>query len=172
MLPPPTTIATSTPRSATTFTWSAIAPMRSGSAPYSWSPMSDSPDNLRRMRRKAGLPSSTGGLLLPHHVAREAPDHDVLARFGRGLGAQLLDGLAAVLVLVDVLLVEQDNLLHPLLDAALDDLRPDVLGLVGGLLLEDPRLRLLGLLRDLVLGDVLRGRGGDVQRHVAHELLE
>ena len=55
---------------------------------------------------------------------------------------QLLDRLAVVLVGVDVLLLEQDDLLHPLAQLALDDLRADVLGLVGGLLLEDAQLGL------------------------------
>ena len=46
----------------------------------------------------------------------------------------------------------------------------DVLGLVGRLLLEHAQLGLLGLLGDLVLGDVAHlRRGGDVQRDVAGE---
>src|SRR5205814_2875145 len=98
MLPPPTTIATSTPRSATRCTCSAMAAIRSGSAPYSSDPMRASPESLRRMRRKAGLPSSTALLLLAYRVAGEAADHHVLAGLGRDVLAQLLDRLAVVLL--------------------------------------------------------------------------
>src|SRR3954449_5333761 len=124
MLPPPTTTATSTPRACTRRTCSAIAAIRSLSAPYSSGPISASPDSLRRMRAKAGSPPAAGstssraisgasarpppsGAFLAHLEAREAPDDDVLAGLrGRG-GAQVLDRLAAVLVVVDVRLVEQ-----------------------------------------------------------------
>src|SRR4051812_36371780 len=100
----------------------------------------------------------------------EPADDDVLAGLRAELGAKLLDRLAVVLVGVDVLLVEQHDLLHPLAQLAFGDLRAHVLGLVGRLLLEDAQLGLLGLPGDLVLGDVLRGRQrGDVQRDVAGE---
>ena len=70
-------------------------------------------------------------------------------------------------------LVEQDDVVHPRLELALGDLRADVLGLVGGLLLEHAQLGVLGVLRDVVLGDVQRRRrGGDVQRDLAGEGLE
>src|SRR5919198_1559421 len=84
--------------------------------------------------------------------------------------APLLDRLAVVLVAVDVDLVEQDDLVEPALQLALDDPRAHVLGLVGGLLLEHPRLGVADVLGDLVFADVagLR-RGGDVQRHVLGE---
>ena len=59
----------------------------------------------------------------PTGEAREAADDDVLAGLRRELGAQLLDRLAVVLVGVDVLLVEQHDLLDPLAQLALDDLR-------------------------------------------------
>src|SRR3954451_14214697 len=111
--------------------------------------------------------------LLPDREADEALDDDVLAGLGREGGAQLLDRLAVVLVAVDVLLVEQDDLLVPGLQLALDDFGPDVLRLVGGLLLEDAGLAVLVLLGDLVLGDVRRlRRGGDVQGEVLGELDE
>src|SRR4051812_3801605 len=98
----------------------------------------------------------------------EPADDDVLAGLRAELGAKLLDRLAVVLVGVDVLLVEQHDLLHPLAQLAFGDLRAHVLGLVGRLLLEDAQLGLLGVLRDLVLGDVPGGRQrGDVQRDVA-----
>src|SRR3954454_17131361 len=167
MLPPPTTTATSTPSAWTRSTCSAIALMRSGSAPYSRSPMSASPESFRRMRSNAAE-----ALLLADLVAREATDHDVLACLRRRGRPHVLDRLAAVLVLVHVLLVQQHDLLQPLAQAALGDLRPHVLRLVGGLLLEDPQLALALLLRYVLLRHVQRGGRRDVQGHVARELLE
>src|SRR3954470_7929700 len=101
MFPPPTTTATSTPSACTRSTCSAMALMRSGSAPYSRSPISASPESFRRMRSKAAE-----ALLLAHLITTEAPDHDVLARLRRGGRAQVLDRLAAVLLAVHVLLVQ------------------------------------------------------------------
>src|SRR5690348_2161189 len=162
MLPPPTTIATSTPRWQTRCTSAAIAAIRSASAPYSALPMRASPESFRRTRLKAGRAPSVEGWpancprLLADLEASEAPDHHVLARLrGRGR-AQLLDGLSAVLVLVHVLLLEQDDLLEPLAELALGDLRAHVLRLVGGLLLVDAELGLLVLLGNVLLGDVER----------------
>ena len=78
--------------------------------------------------------------------------------------------LLVVLVDVDVRLVQEDDLLHPLAQLALGDLRPHVLGLVGGLLLEHAQLGVLVGLRDLVLVDVAHaGRAGDVEGDVARE---
>src|SRR4051812_481565 len=146
--------------------------------------MRDSPDSFNRMRLKTGSATTRrsygppwldvgGNRLLADGEADEPLDDDVLARLGREVGAQLLDRLAVVLVAVDVLLVEQDDVLVPGLELALDDLGPDVLRLVGGLLLEDPGLGVLVGLRDLLLVDVLRLRGGgDVQREVLGELDE
>ena len=133
--------------------------------PYSRSPISASPEQLQQDPPEGGLAHAPDGEL------REASGSTT---FSPGLGgqlrAELLDRLAVVLVAVDVLLVEQDDLLHPLAQLALGDLGPHVLGLVGGLLLEHAQLGLLGLLGTLVLGDVLRpARGGDVQRDVARE---
>src|SRR3954451_19346412 len=108
-----------------------------------------------------------------HREAGEAPDHDVLARGAGEVRADLLDRLLVVLVLVDVRLVEQHDVVHPGLELALGDLGADVLGLVSRLLLEDAQLGVLGLLRDLLLGDVLHlRRGGDVHRDVTREVLE
>src|SRR3954469_4743630 len=167
MLPPPTTTATSTPSACTRSTCLAMALMRSGSAPYSRSPMSASPESFRRMRSKAAE-----ALLLAHLVAREPADHDVLTRLRRRGRAQVLDRLTAVLVLVHVLLVQKHDLLEPLAQPALGDLRPDVLGLVGGLLLEDPQLAPPILVGDILLRHVERRGRGDVQGDVARELLE
>src|SRR4051794_26468 len=102
--------------------------------------MSASPDSFSRTRLNAGSDASPATVLLADREAREAAHDDVLARLARELGAELLDGLAVVLVAVDVRLLEQDRLLHPLAQLALGDLRPHVLGLVGGLLLEHPQL--------------------------------
>src|SRR5436305_15286943 len=132
--------------------------------------MRDSPDSFNRMRSKTGsatrrdprraavseppgeLPpvtSPSGRASLPDREADEPLDADVLAGLGREVGAQLLDGLAVVLVAVDMLLVQQDDLAVPLLELTLDDARAHVLGLVGGELLEDADLAVLVLLRDL-----------------------
>src|SRR3954470_4078614 len=174
MLPPPTTTATSTPRSCWRRTCSAIAAIRTGSAPYARAPISASPESFSSIRLKAGpaSASATRSGLLADLEAREAADHDVLARLRRRGRAQVLDGLAAVLVRVHVLLVEQHDLLEPLAQPPLGDLRAHVLGLVGSLLLEDPQLTLAVLLGHLVLRDVLRRGGRDVQGDVARELLE
>src|SRR5690242_16207158 len=129
--------------------------------------MRASPESLRRIRLKTGSP--IGGLRADGE-AREAADHDILPGGAGELGAQLLDRLALVLVAVDVDLVEQDRLLHPLAQLALGDLAADLLRLVGRLLLEHAQLGLLGVLGDVVLGDPLDGRaGGDVQGDLAGE---
>ncbi len=68
---------------------------------------------------------SLGHRLVPDREAREAADDDVLAGRRRDRGTQLLDRLAVVLVRVDVLLLEQHDLLEPLLHPALGDLLLD-----------------------------------------------
>src|SRR4051794_18293727 len=130
--------------------------------------MRASPDSLIRTRWKTGSSN-----LCADGEPREAAGDDVLARRAGEVRAHLLDRLAAVLVGVDVGLVEQHDVVHPRLELALGDLRADVLRLVGRLLLEDAQLGVLGLLRDLVLGDVQDARrGGDVHRDLAGEGLE
>jgi hypothetical protein len=57
MLPPPTTTATSTPRSWTALISSAMARATFTSTPYACAPISASPDALSRMRLKAGAPA-------------------------------------------------------------------------------------------------------------------
>src|SRR5436305_1136991 len=179
MLPPPTTIATSTPRACTRSISAAMAAMRSASAPYSAEPIRASPESFKRMRLNAGrapLPdacASTSRLgLLADLEAGEAADHHVLARLRGGRGPQVLDGLPGVLVLVHVLLVEEDDLLEPLAKLALGDLRAHVLRLVGGLLLVDAELRVLCLLRHVLLGDVERRGSCDLYGDLARELAE
>src|SRR3954453_4485897 len=106
--------------------------------------MSASPLSFSRMRSKTG--SDADGEL------GEAADDDVLTSGPRQLGAQLLDRLAVVLVAVDVRLLEQDDLLQPLVELALGDLPADVLGLVGGVLLAHAQLGLLGLVGNFLFG--------------------
>src|SRR5579871_5677620 len=118
MLPPPGTIASCTPESTTPRTAAAIATTRSGSVPYSRSPISASPESFRRTRENTG-PGMSG--LFADHEARETPDHDVLAGRRGDLVRELADRLAVVLVGVDVGLVEQHRLRVPLRELALGD---------------------------------------------------
>src|SRR3954447_15587200 len=167
MLPAPTTIAIWTPSSWTRAISAATARTRTGSVPYSSEPIRDSPESFRRIRLKAATRAET---LLADGEPDETPDHDVLAGLGREVRAQLLDGLAVVLVAVDVRLLEQDDLLVPLAQLALRGLLAGLLGHVVELLGVDTHLGLLGLLGHLVDRDPLRrGRRRDVQRDVLGE---
>src|SRR3954451_20948245 len=165
MLPPPTTIATSTPRSVIPFTAVAMEAMRWGSVPKGRSPISASPDSFSRSRRK------TGSLFSANLEPREATDDHVLAGLLRDVGAQLLDRASLVLG-VHVLLVEQDDVLEALLDLAFHDLAADVLRLVGDLLLEDALLGRDELLRHVLLGHLVRAHRSDVLSDLARKLLE
>src|SRR4051795_3708491 len=114
--------------------------------------MRDSPESLSRIRSNAASatisgPSGADG------EAREALDDDVLAELAGQLRADLLDGLALVLVRVDVDLVHEGDLLEPLAQLALGHLGADVLRALGGLLLEDAQLGLPGLLGDVLVRD-------------------
>src|SRR4051812_47233747 len=143
MLPAPTTIAIWTPSSWTRAISAATARTRSGSVPYSSEPIRDSPESLTRIRLKAATRAET---LLADGEADEAPDHDVLAGLGREVGPQLLDGLAVVLVAVDVRLLEQDDLLVPLAELPLGGLLAGLLGHAVELLGVHAHLGVLGLL--------------------------
>src|SRR5215213_2107397 len=179
MLPAPTTTQISTPRACTCAIWRAIAWIRSGSAPYSWLPSSASPDSLMRTRWNAGTApagcpagadaATAGSGSVANGEPREAADHDVLARLGGERGTDLLDRAAFVLLAVDVRLLEQHDLLEPGVDLALDDVRADVVRLVGELLLGDARLALDLFARNAIHVDRDRRRGGDVQREVPRE---
>src|SRR5947209_6533028 len=154
MLPPPTTIATSTPRPCVVATSAAIALTHSGSVPYSSSPISASPESFSRIRRKTGgAIFDDAGVSAADGKPGKATHHDVLAGLGGQLGAQLLDRLAAVLLLVDVLLAQKDDIVEPLVELARDDPLTDVLRPVGRLLDRDSLLALAVLGRDLVVGD-------------------
>src|SRR5215217_3486145 len=172
MLPAPTTIATSTSCARTSLTWLAIRSICAGSVPKSRSPIRASPESFSRIRLKRA--EAMTALLPPHLEAREAGDADVLAGLGGDLRAQVLDRLALVALLVEVLLVEQDKLGGPLAKLALDDLLHHVLGLAVGPrpLLQDAALAGDVLLGDVLEGDVLGIHRGDVDRHLARELLE
>src|SRR5919106_5222109 len=113
MLPAPTTTATSTPWARTSRTWVAIRSIWAGSVPYSRSPISASPESFSRSRLKRGLAAI--GLILADFEADEARDPHVLAGLRRHLGNEVLDRLALVALLVEVLLVEQNQLRGPLL---------------------------------------------------------
>src|SRR5207342_1237009 len=153
----------------TSRTWLAMRSICSGSVPYSRSPIRASPESFNRIRVKAA--EAKAPLLLPHLEASEA---DVLARLGRDLRAQVLDRLALVLVLVEVLLVQKDDLRCPLLDLAVDDLGDDVVGLAVLLrrLLQDPALVGDVLFRNVIERDVTRVHRGDVDGDVVSEFLE
>src|SRR3954469_389647 len=159
MLPAPTTTASSTPRSRTAASSSATALTFAVSVPYSREPMRDSPESLIRTRLKA-LTSVT------HGKPYETPDDDVLAGLRGQVCTQLLDRL----LVLDVRLLEQDDLLVPLAQLALQRLLARLLGHVVELLGVDALLGLLGVLGDLVDRDPLRRRRcRDVQRHVLGE---
>src|SRR3954447_20877798 len=157
MLPAPTTTASSTPRSRTEASSSATALTFAGSVPYSSEPIRDSPESLIRTRLKA---------LVTDGKPYETPDDDVLAGLRGEVGAQLLDRL----LVLDMGLLEEDDLLVPLTQLALERLLASLLGHIVELLGVDALLGLLGILGDLVNRDPPgRPRRGNVQRHVLGE---
>src|SRR5687768_16795905 len=107
---------------------------------------------------------------LAERVTGEPADADVLA----DRGDPLVDQLANRLVGVTERLVVQADLGEPLLELALDDLRPDVLGLLldGLVAAELLALRLEVGFRDALGVDVERSQSGHLDREVADELLE
>src|SRR3954447_16882884 len=163
MLPAPTTTASSTPRSCTAASSAATALTFSGSVPYSSEPIRDSPESLISTRLKEGAS-------VTDREPGEPPDDHVLAGLRGQVRADLLDGLAVVVIALDVGLLEQDDLLVPLAQLALGRLLARLLGNVLELLDDHALLGLLVLLGDLVDRDVLRRRRArDVQRHVLGE---
>src|SRR3954471_23111843 len=121
--------------------------------------MRASPDSFSRTRENLGANLEAG----------EALDDDVLAGLGRQLGAQLLDGLAVVLVGVDVLLAQQDDLVEPLAELALRGAFAGLLGHVLHLAGGDAQLLVARVVGHLLLVDPQRARGRDVQRDVPGE---
>src|SRR5919198_3806783 len=181
MFPAPTTSAISTPRSATSWTWAAMASTRPGSVPYSRPPMRASPESFSSTRLNAGSSGTPRTIvvrrpLLAHYESGEPRNAHVLAGPGGELRAQLLDRLALVAVRAHVLLVEQGDVLSPFGELPVDDPLDEVVGfsLPAGLRLQHPALRLPHLLGDVVGGeeDRRRRRPGDVNRHLVGELLE
>src|SRR5664280_1488756 len=178
MFPAPTTIATSTPWSRTALTCRATAATRSGSVPYSSSPIRASPESFSSMRLKAGAIAGQSlyppKSLLAYGEAREPADDHILAGGRRELIAQLLDGPAIELGVVHLLL-EQHDRRQPRVQLAGHDSLAHVLRLLSGLQLVDARLRLALLRGDVLAADVLDGRrGGDLHGHLAgerHEVL-
>src|SRR3954453_3420659 len=172
MLPAPTTIATSTPRSRTAATCLAIRSTSTASVPKSWLPIRASPESFSRMRPKRGSAESvTARSLFADAEVGEAGDLDVLTGFRRQLLAQLLDRLALVLLGVDVGLVEQRDFAPPLVQLPLDDFLDDVVGLAffARLLFEDLLFGLALVLRDFVGGDELRRGRSCVQGDLVGE---
>src|SRR5919108_964299 len=169
MFPAPETIATSRPSACTSTISCAISSMRSRSSPYSRSPMSASPESLRRPRRKAtcepeGVAYVSRGLTLISLREREPRELD-------DLEARLLECVAHRHGrVVDPDLLEQDLLgEEALLQHAVDDLPTNLLrfrlDVVGAL--EDPALFRDHLLGNLVRPDEPRRREGDVHRQAA-----
>ena len=96
MFPPPTTIASSTPRCWTPTISSAIAATRAGSRPCSRSPISASPESFRRTRRETGrsavLSAGTASVLVT--LAELEPLE--LEHLGAFLAERLADRLCLV----------------------------------------------------------------------------
>src|SRR5687768_13851364 len=181
MLPPPTTIAISTPPSLASAICAAISRVTSGSIPYCRDPISASPESFSSTRRYAGAPmvrSSTSGGLFVNAVGGgladrhpdEARDPDVLAEQRDLLG----DQVAHLLVGVAVLQLHQADRLEPLAQLALDDLRDPVGGpsLTLDVLGEGSALLVEHLGGHVLAADEERRVAGDLHRQVAAELLE
>src|SRR6266571_476037 len=190
MLPPPITIATSTPRSWTSRTSSAIRRMTSGSSPNWRAPMRASPLSLRRILRYFGslatpapddpaprnlsarrAARSLPRVLLPEDEAREPLDPDVLPRPGDDGVDQLPD--RHVRVAHERLLHEAEFLVE-LLHLAVHDLLDDGVGLPRGarLLPVDVPLLLQDRRGDLLAIHEARLRGRDVHRQILDQRLE
>src|SRR5438067_2016647 len=185
MLPPPTTMAISTPWLCTATISSAIAASVSASMPVRRPPINASPESFRRMRLYLGrAPSVIGASLLHirHDFSREvvAAFLDSLTQFvarkprdrirAAGVVAGGLEVLADVLfVVADVRLLEQAGLAVELLHLAGDHLLDDVLRLAGlrSHVACDLALGCQILLRHLIAPDEARLGGGDVHRDVA-----
>ena len=130
--------------------------------------MSDSPDSLIRIRWNAG------GAVAAHYSPTAKRAKRLMTTFSPVLAERSPRSCSIVLPSylspLTCTWLSSTTSPEPLLDLALDDPRADVLGLVGGLLLEDAGLGVARLGRDLVLGDPARlRRGGDVQRDVLGE---
>src|SRR3712207_6397567 len=147
MLPPPTTIASSTPSAWISTISRATVSTVFRSIPYSCAPISASPDSFRRTRRNAGAAPGGAGSVSPFGVATrlfcygEPLERD---HTSAGLGERLADGLRRI---VDPrLLAERPaglRRVEALLQHSLDDLLLRPLRLAG---------ELVGVEVDLPLG--------------------
>src|SRR5215831_18231359 len=182
MLPPPITRPTDAPVLNTETTSSASRFTVSKSYPKPLSPAKASPDSFSKTRGyfSSGMrvcsslvsasewcPPDLRSQLIPHEPA----NLDVLARLGRDLFHQIADRLGRV---AHPRLVEQRDVLVERLHLPLDDLVDEMVRLALGLYLlgEDAALGIDLFLRDRLLVDGDRVRGGDVLGEVLTELLE
>src|SRR5712692_10259335 len=188
MLPPPITIATSTPRPWTSRISSAMRWMTAGSRPNWRGPMRASPLSFRRILRYLGsLPTpapdcaarrSARGAdrilacpVLAEDEAREPLHPDVLPRLADHAADSILDRDVRI---AHERLLHQAELLIELLHLAGDDLLDHRLRLPGGPRLLPVDLLLLpqDLLGHLVARDEARLGGGDMHRQILHQSLE
>src|SRR5215204_1002248 len=176
MLPPPTTIASSRPSLCTSTISRAIRSTVFGSVPYSWSPISASPESFRRTRRNAGAApegdrsSSCCGVVTRLFCDREAPERDdtrsrlgdrLTHRLRRVVNPRLLGQHSARLSREEALGQHPlDDLLLRLLRFALELVRVEV----------DLPLGLNRLGRYVLLLQPLRGGERDVHRELPREL--
>src|SRR5690606_39562244 len=128
MLPPPTTMATSTPVAWASAISSATRFTVNGSMPYPTAGSAKaSPDSLRSTRR-AGSPMSAA---FADRDPGELADADVLPHLRRQLSDQFTHR-ALEFLRVHELLVDEDVVLIELLDPALDEFGDHVLRLAFG----------------------------------------
>src|SRR5690606_34316933 len=128
MLPPPITIAISTPSAWTSRISSAIPRITVGAMPKPFSPARPSPESLMTIRRWAALAPSSGMAVRPQPEPHEAGHGHLGAELLARAREQLLDGPIGVL---HERLLEQRHLGVELLEAALDDLLDHLLGLAA-----------------------------------------
>src|SRR5438067_8574586 len=173
MLPAPTTTAVSTPSRWTLTISCATASIVARSIPYSRSPMSDSPDSFKRMRRNTGRTSAratttSSGLMLTSAAQLEPLELEHLRPF---VAECLLDLLRGVM---DPLLVRQHvGAEESLVQHALDDLLARLLGLRLHLVRAEVDLPLLcdRFFGNVVATDPAGLHRCDVHRDLAAELL-
>src|SRR2546425_823167 len=183
--PPPTTMATCTPRVVTSLTSWATS-RRTEAARPAWSgPPRASPLSFRRMRRylgtdasderpapsrtmrinpgdswaSAGAPSAPGPLLVAAVGPGQPPNQDVFSEFSDCLGKEIAHPLAFV---SDEGLLEQHDVGEPLLKTAVHRGRGLAHKFLGKLL----TLLLHHIRRDRLAAHILGRRGGHLQGHV------
>ena len=174
MLPPPTTMPIWTPRPWISATWRAMNAQNAGSTPY----------GAIAEQRLAGQLEQDPAVAQRRRLAEAALGHSSSPSAYRvKRRTRMFSPIVAICsvirsrdgaLLVAERLVVQADLRVPLLELAVDDLLPDVLGLLLGRLVGQQ----LGLLggevgrRDVLGVDVERRQSGDLDGQVADELLE